>query len=146
MKQVDEEIPLLAAVPMMQRIVYSCRDKSRFPYTRTQLYIFTMLSLRGSVTMKQVAEFISTSREQATRAVAPLVDDGYVERYTLPDNRLHVHLRLTEKGQAYFSQLVDDLSSRINDKLDQLLSDDDKADLKSAVHTIIRVLGNVEVC
>ena len=94
--------------------------------------------------MKEMAEFISTSREQATRAVAPLVDDGYVQRYISPDNRLHVHLKLTEKGQDYFDQLVDDLSVRINEKLDHVLSKKEKGDLKSAVKTVVRILGDVK--
>lgn len=141
--QEDEEISFLIVVPLIQRIIHSCRNKNQFPYTRTQFYIFSMLSLRGTMTMKEVAEYISASREQATRAVAPLVDDGYVERYILPDNRLHVHLRLTQAGQDFFSSFVGDLCARINEQLNIRLSAEDLADLHGAVKTIVRILGSL---
>ena len=84
---------------LLQSVVLSCVDRKRFQFTRTQQSILTVLSMEGETTMKQIAKYIVSSQEQATRAVAPLVDAGYVERRTDPTNRTRVYIRLTDEGR-----------------------------------------------
>ena len=93
-----EESSLLTVLPLIQRLILSSINREKFPFTKTQLSIFALLSSRDSLTMKEVAGYISSSKEQATRAVAPLVDAGYVERFVDPSNRTWIHIRLTPDG------------------------------------------------
>ena len=141
MNEVEAEVPLLTVLPLIQSVVHACRDKEGFPYSKMQMYVFTMLSLKGSLTMKEIARYTSSTNEYATRAVAPLVDDGYVERFVLPQNRQHIHIRLTEKGRAYLSERTRALGRRVNAALAEKLSDTEQEELRTAVRTIIRILG-----
>lgn len=119
----DGEIPLLAAYPAIQRLVLSCIDKHRFPYTRTQFTILSVLTRQSTLYMSQIADQINASHEQATRSVAPLADDGLVERYVDPHNRKMVHIKLTERGAAFMSDFRvhfrEALRGRLREKLDQ---------------------------
>lgn len=134
---------LLALLSLISRTVVSASDLREFGYTKTQFLIIAALSSRGDLTMKQVAGYISSSKEQATRAVAPLVDEGLVERYVDPVNRTRIHVRLTQKGcelmNAYKAHLFQNLQAMMGDKVTK----EEKLELKQAVETIIRVLSKI---
>ena len=134
---------LLALLPLISRTVVSASGLRGFGYTKTQFLIIAALSSRGDLTMKQVAGYISSSKEQATRAVAPLVDDGLVERYVDPVNRTRIHIRLTQKGcalvNAYKAHFFQNLQTMMCDKVTK----EEKLELKQAVETIIRVLSKI---
>ena len=51
--------------------------------------------------MSELAELVSSSRAQMTRAIIPLVEDGLVERFEDKSNRKMVHVRLTETGRDF---------------------------------------------
>lgn len=134
---------LLALLPLISRTVVSASGLRGFGYTKTQFLIIAALSSRGDLTMKQVAGYISSSKEQATRAVAPLVDDGLVERYVDPVNRTRIHICLTQKGcdlmNAYKAHFFQNLQTMMADKVTK----EEKLELKQAVETIIRVLSKI---
>ena len=67
--------------------------------------------------MKEAASYISSSKEQATRAVAPLVDKGLMERYTDSANRNYVHIQLTETGRMLVLKMLDSLYDNVNELL-----------------------------
>ncbi len=119
----EAELSLLQSMLQLQKLVFSCVDRKEFPFTRTQFLIFTVLALEGDLNMKQIAQYISSSQEQATRAVAPLADMGYVERYTNPRNRTHVYVRLTESGRQFLDEqrgkMMDKLSGRLMTSLSE---------------------------
>lgn len=134
---------LLALLPLISRTVVSASDLREFGYTKSQFLIIAALSSRGDLTMKQVAGYISSSKEQATRAVAPLVDEELVERYVDPVNRTRIHVRLTQKGcalmNAYKTHFFRNLQALMSDKV----STEEQLELKQAVETMIRVLSKL---
>ncbi len=140
----DDEIPLLAALPLLQRLAMSSFNMKHFSYTKTQLTIFMVLSQFDSLTMTQVAEYISSSNEQATRAVAPLVDAGYVERFIEPENRTKVHVRLTAQGHQYLDERSREYHSALKKRLEASLSDVERRELRQAVNTIIKIMDKVK--
>lgn len=135
----NEELPLLKALAELQRLTLGSFDRRQFNCTKTQLTIFAALSRRGSLTMRQVAEYISSSSEQATRAVAPLVDMGYVERFIIPENRTRVHVRLTQEGTEYARRQSVAICRQIAGRL----SDEDRLRLNQAAQTIITMAEKV---
>ncbi len=139
----SEEIPLLSILPQLQRLTNSCFKLQESNFTKTQQTIFTVLSRRESLTMSQIAEFISSSNEQATRAVAPMADAGYVERFIEPDNRKRVHIRLTPTGRSYLEERNRAYYANLRKRLDESLSPEDRQELRLAVNTIIRILDQV---
>jgi len=135
---------LMQATTLMNGIVLSCVDRKRFPFTKTQLSIFTVLDLEGELTMKQIARYLSTSQEQATRAVAPLADAGYVERHTDPANRTHVKINLTETGRKLFEDNRISLRENLSAKLDNSLSGEEKDCLYRAVSDVVQLLEKIK--
>lgn len=138
------ELPLLATLPLIHRLVLSGGERNQVIHTKTQLFIFIILSLRGSLTMTEVAGYISSSREQATRAVAPLVDAGYVERYVDPGNRTRIHVRLTPAGRACWEERRENMYALIDQRLKASLSEEECRELEQAAATMIRLLKKIK--
>lgn len=139
-----QELSLLATLPLIHRLVLSTGERSEVIHTKTQLIIFIILSLRGSLTMTEIAGYISSSREQATRAVAPLADAGYVERYTDPKNRTRIHIRLTDMGKAYWEERREGMRAVMERRLKDSLSEEECTELEQAAATMIRLLRKIK--
>jgi len=127
----------------LHSLVFSCLDRADCTLTKTQFVILMSLMTDGDLTMKTVAMHISSSPEQATRAVAPLVDAGYVERYTNPQNRTHVYIRLTELGRTCAKELSDRISRKMLPKLLTELSEEELTRLSGAADVLNALLRTV---
>ena len=136
-----EENSLLVVLPLIQRLILSSVNRERFPFTKTQLSIFALLCSRSSMTMKEVAGYISSSKEQATRAVAPLVDAGYVERFVDPANRTRIHIRLTSDGVAFMRSCRDEILRNLSRTLEERYTPEEQAQLKDSMNTIVTILS-----
>jgi len=142
MKNVSE-VPMLETMMLLQGLLYSSIDKKKFPYSKGQLNICIALYLEGELTMKRVARYLACSQEQATRAVAPLADAGYVERRTDPANRTHVFIRLTEEGKRYLLEQCDGMRIAVENKLENALSEKEQKTLHTAAGTLLVLLKKV---
>lgn len=140
----DDEIPLLHLLPLLHRIIGLTETHREFGVTKSQIIIFVVLHYRGSVTMSEIAKYISSSKEQATRAVAALCDNGLVERYEDPHNRTHVYIRFTWAGKVYMEQLNRKIRTDIFERLTSSLDDGDIQDLNQAVRTTVEILSKVK--
>lgn len=87
-------------------------------FTRTEMNIMITLNAAGPLAMTPLSECIGVSKEQASRAVKPLVERGYVERRRSEKNRRIVTVRLTEEGSTF----LDGHMHRAHAALDDLLS------------------------
>ena len=87
--------------PLSRKLVFDTFDKKKYDITRTQQIIMLSLCIEGTLTMSQLASKINTSNEQATRAVAQLVDKGFVIRMQNPDNRRVINIRLTDEAMRF---------------------------------------------
>ncbi|MCR5796451.1 MAG: MarR family transcriptional regulator, partial [Eubacterium sp.] len=116
MKQ-DSLVSLLQASTLLSGVILSCADRKNYPFTKTQMNIFTILDMEGDLPMKRIARYLATSQEQTTRTVAPLADAGYVERRTDPSNRTRVYIHLTENGRRVIEDsrkaLLENMDTRI---------------------------------
>lgn len=128
--------------PLSRKLVFDTFDKKKYELTRTQQIIMLALSVSGTLTMSQLASKINTSNEQATRAVAQLVDKGYVERMQNPGNRRVINIRLTDEAEEFFSKMKseihDDLFSRFS-----VVSDEEIMKLRDSLETVASVLKKV---
>jgi len=142
MKQ-EALVSLLQASTVLSGIVHSCVDRKLFPFTKTQMNIFTLLDMKGDLSMKRIAQLLATSQEQTTRAVAPLADAGYVERITDPSNRTRIYIHLTENGKITFEEnkriLIDNLHKKLNDHLNSK----ETASLCEAASEIVTLLDKL---
>lgn len=140
----DDEIALLTALPLFQRLAMSGFNSKHFRFTKTQFLIFSALAMSESLTMSEISEYISSSHEQATRALAPLATMGYVERFITADNRKKVHVRLTDSGRTFLKELRQDYYETIKKRLDSSLSEEDERSLRDAVDTIIEIMKKIK--
>ncbi len=140
----ETAVTLLKAMTLLQGVVLSGIDRKRFTFTRSQLSIFTILAMEGELTMKRVAGYIVSSKEQATRAVAPLADAGYVERRTDPENRTRVYIRLTEKGRHMVEEVQSVLTENLSRKISDSLNEEEKAEVYRAGACLVDLLERIK--
>ena len=140
----EKESSLLRLVPLVFKISRFGSARREFDLTKSQMLLMLALYHYGSVTMKQVSEFISSSKEQATRAVHPLVDRGLVERFELETNRKHVYIRLTESGQKLIKTAVKEYHDETATRIEASLSKKEYARLQKAVCVVDELLSKVE--
>jgi len=97
---------ILLSFPLMHQLLHAAFEGAKKHFTKTQFNILIILYYCGERTMMQLSELIGSPKEQTTRALAPLVDEGLAERYISPSNRSHVHVRLTRDGELHTRALL----------------------------------------
>jgi len=140
----ETSVSLLRAMTLLQSVVLTCIDHKCFPFTKTQLSIFTALDMNGELTMKQIAGFMASSKEHATRAVAPLADAGFISRRTDDTNRTRIYVRLTDSGKELLEMNRKIIAENLKEKLNSCLNDGEKASLDSMVSELIQILGKIK--
>ena len=93
--------------------------------------------------MAQVAAYLSSSKEQATRSVAQLVDDGYVAREQGADNRTMVYIQLTDKGRELLDRWRVEFRSRLAARLDARLTPGEQEELARSLYSLLCLLDKV---
>lgn len=125
--------------PLSRKLVFDTFDKKKYDITRTQQIIMLSLCIEGTLTMSQLASKINTSNEQATRAVAQLVDKGFVIRMQNPDNRRVINIRLTDEAMRKMkNEILDDILGKFS-----TVSDSDMKKMKDALVFINSILKKV---
>lgn len=103
-----------------QKVLLYSLDYREIRFSRHQFYALLALGSKGEMTMGQVAESIAASREQATRVIAPLVEEGYAERFYDETNRKLVFVRLTPKGKAFIQKEKKYVKEQLKQRFGQL--------------------------
>lgn len=137
------EMSLLSVLPQIYGLVISCADLRAYGFTKSQLLVFSALAHCGRLRMTQIATYLSSSKEQATRAVAQLVDDGYVSREQGTDNRTMVYIHLTDKGRTLFDRWRMEFRSRLAARLDARLTPEEQETLAQSLWTLLGLLDKV---
>ena len=114
-----------------QKILRHALDFRELHLTRQQFYTLMALAGQKSLTMGQVAENMVVSREQATRIVAPLVEEGYVERCSDDSNRKLVLVHLTKKGRDFINREKDYVRKQLENRFENLSQEEMERFLKS---------------
>ena len=126
--------------PLSRKLVFDTFEK--YDITRTQQIIMLSLCIEGTLTMSQLASKINTSNEQATRAVAQLVDKGFVIRMQNPDNRRVINIRLTDEAMRFMEKMKNEILDDILGKFSSV-SDSDMKKMKDALVFINSILKKV---
>lgn len=140
----EKRSPVFALLPQLWRLVLTPKSHRDYGYTKMQLVILNALAARGTLNMSQIAEFIGASKEQATRAVAPMVDAGLAERIVPEENRTQVKVRLTDAGCEFMRGYFRSVQTRIHERLDASLTPEERAELRSSLETAAELLMKVE--
>ena len=95
--------------------------------------------------MTQIGEHIGASKEQATRAVAPLADEGLVRREVSPRNRTKVYVSLTEAGRALVQELVARCSQKLDERMRERLTAEEQEALRMHLSESAALLEKVAI-
>lgn len=109
-----------------------------------QFFILVSLYQYEPLTMTEIADFVSTSKEQATRAVAPLVDAGFAERRVDPENRRSIHIYLTDAGRDSLHEHWRHFNEHITQLYDRYLTPEEREELGRSLHSVIRILRKMK--
>ncbi len=129
--------------PLSRKLVFDTFNLKNSILTRTQQIILLALSLSKTLTMSQLAEKINTSNEQATRAVAQLVEMDFVERKQNAKNRRIINISLTDKAMNFLENTKNNIMDELLKKFERI-SDNEMLSFKQAVSQIINVLKIIE--
>ena len=128
--------------PLSRKLVFDTFDKKKYNITKTQQIIMLSLSVCGVLTMSQLASKINTSNEQATRAVAQLVEKGFIVRMQNPLNRRVINIKLTPEAEKFMkktqSEIRDDMLKRF-----ECISDEEMEKFYESLNTVSDVLMKV---
>ena len=134
---------LFEIFPICQKFLLNTIDIPSMDLTKTQILILFALSGGRSLNMSQLSSYLASSKEQATRAVSPLVKNEYVTRFRSDENRKMVYVKLTEKGNQLILQekvLVKEyLSKRFKS-----LSKEDQELFHQSLSNILTILKKME--
>lgn len=134
---------LFEIFPICQRLLLNSIDLHSIEFTRTQMLILFSLSSRDRLNMSQLSAYIASSKEQATRAVAPLVKHGFVERFRSDENRKKVYVQLTPKGQELIQKEQVLVKQRLSAQFQSLSLNDQKI-FQESVENILHLLKKLE--
>lgn len=126
-----------------QKVLLHSLDYREIKFSRHQFYTLLALGGRESMTMGRVAESLAASREQATRVVASLVEEGYVERFYDENNRKKVYVRLTPKGRGFIEKEKDYVKHQLETRFAHL-SDAELDEFLTCLSHIKAILKKVE--
>ena len=129
--------------PLSRKLIFDTFNLKNSILTRTQQIILLALSLSKTLTMSQLAEKINTSNEQATRAVAQLVEMDFVERKQNAKNRRIINISLTDKAMNFLENTKNNIMDELLKKFERI-SDNEMLSIKQAVSQIINVLKIIE--
>lgn len=128
--------------PLSRKLVFDTFDKKKYEITRTQQIILLSLSVAGVLNMSQLAEKINTSNEQATRAVAQLVDKGFIVRMQNPTNRRVINIMLTDEARLFLSKMKDEILGELVSRFSEI-SDEEMEQLYSSILNVSTILKKV---
>lgn len=141
---VQTDAPLLDLLPVLYKQILSFMNPKEQGLTKSQSLTLLALASSGTLHMSQIAKYISTTKEQTTRIIAALVDEGYVVRTQDISNRTKIYIQLTEKGINLIEKWRTDLASQMYARLSENLSENEQAELQDAARTLIRLLKKME--
>lgn len=128
--------------PLSRKLVFDTFDKKKYHITRTQQIIMLSLSVCNTLTMSQLASKINTSNEQATRAVAQLVDKGFIVRMQNPANRRVINIKLTPQAESFMEKIKKGIKEDFVKRFESI-SDDDMKRFNEALLTVDSILKKV---
>ncbi len=129
--------------PICQKIILNSINTKNIDFTKTQLLILISLVGKEYLNMTEISTYIASSKEQTTRAVAPLVKEGYVERMIDKNNRKLVLIKLTSLGISFLDTEKEQLKYNMESHFNKL-SSADKIEFCSSVFKTLEILKRIE--
>ncbi|MCR5160812.1 MAG: MarR family transcriptional regulator [Lachnospiraceae bacterium] len=135
----DESI--LLSFPLMHRLLHVAYDGEQKNLTKTQFIILISLYLYGELPMMELSKLSGITKEQATRALSPLAENGLVTRSISESNRNYVYVHLSPHGKARVRAMFQRCSKRLDSLAEVRLTPEELKELGQHM-TALRLLLN----
>lgn len=103
------------------------RNISKIGMTKTQIAALMSLQVEGAMTMSDLGNRLDIAREQVTRIVNALKEQGLVESVRSEDNRKHVIASITTKGETVLNNHIETSDAILASYLEKFSPADRKA-------------------
>lgn len=133
---------LLELLPSYFQYFNNFTDIKEKHLTKTHLRILLILSANKSLSMSQLANKLCISREQVTRAIAPLVHRRLVSRSIHDTNRRQLDVTLTNSGISLLSELKNEYIRHLEDSL-SCLTEEEKTLFAESLHNINSIMNKM---
>ncbi len=134
---------LISLYPLLQSMLTASCGSMREHLTKSQVMVLVTLYAYGSTGMSLLSQYIGSSREQATRAVAPLAEMGLVEREIPSTDRKQVIICLTEEGREFIEGIRQEFHDRILEHVDNSLEPEEREQLAEALRAAVPLLKKI---
>lgn len=116
-------------------------ENFRGTFTTVQLYTLILLRSRGQMTMTELAEQMHMPKQQMSKVVARLEEEGHICRHHDEHDHRVIYADISEEASAYISLRREAFAKHMDNMLEQM-SESDREDFITSVHTLGRVLKN----
>ena len=138
MREADCET-LADAFVCYEGLVRSATLQGRCGFTKSQCAALWTLAVMGDMSMGSLAKHLAVSKEQATRMVNPLVEQGLIERERSEANRRIVNASLTSTGHDEICRQIQERNQQIEQVL-EVLDEDELQRLIEAARTSSEII------
>jgi len=106
------------------------------------MYVLGSLKRNGTQSMSDIGKCLSMPKPHVTVIVDKLIEEGYVERQSDPNDRRVVNILITEKGLVDFENIKQEISENLKIKLSKL-SDEELEILADASLKVREILISI---
>ena len=116
--------------------------RTKTSVTPAGMFVMGRLKRHGMLSMSDIGKYLSMPKPHITVIVDRLIEEGYVERQSDPNDRRIVNILITEKGLRDFEQIKLVVSETLKSKL-LLLSEDELEILATASQQVKEILISI---
>lgn len=137
----NEAIAMLVLVT--QHLARPFEEKFRDRFTMAQIHTICQLSAKGPMTMTELSDTLRMPKQQLTKIVNALEDEGHIRRYHDESDRRIIISELSEETGRYLTAQKESYASNLSRAL-HTLSDEDGEELLEAVRRVNAILGKLK--
>ncbi|MEJ6949476.1 MarR family winged helix-turn-helix transcriptional regulator [Natronospora cellulosivora (SeqCode)] len=113
--------------------------------TLAQCQALVEIGRAKSISLKQLAELLNLEKSTVSRTVNSLVENGYVERRTDPEDRRYIKISLSKDGEKLFTTIESDMD-RYFEIIFNSLPENKKDQVLESLELLLKAVDQIDCC
>ncbi|WP_294186266.1 MarR family transcriptional regulator [uncultured Clostridium sp.] len=109
----------------------------------SHMKVIFYLSKKKTMSVSNVAKCLDISKPNMTPIIDKLINEGFVHRYTDPNDRRRINIELTEKAYSFINDKKLEMKSNLMQKI-SILDDNDLIKLSSIINDMTEIILKLE--
>lgn len=105
----------------------------------SHMKVIFYLSKKKTMSVSNVAKCLDISKPNMTPIIDKLINEGFVHRYTDPNDRRRINIELTEKAYSFINDKKLEMNSNLMQKI-SILDDNDLIKLSSIINDMTEII------